>query len=242
LKGRIVVEFDVLDSTNDYAKEVAKEARDGTVIQARRQRKGKGRRDRIWYSEEGGLYLSVILKPEREVKKLLPLTLLTSLAVVETLRDYKIEPKIKWPNDVLVNGKKIAGVLVETACAGERLEYVVVGVGINVNNDLKECPEGVSVKDIKKEEVVLRELRERFLNHFFLFYSEFLEKGFGKMKKRWVEEAQAEGKRLKDRKTGKIFGIFLDIAEDGGIIYKPIEKDVSSLPELTYDTEIDFLK
>ncbi len=123
--------LDEVDSTNEYAKKILNDATDGTVVLADIQTAGKGRLDRKWYSPEGGLYLSIILVPEKQL--LIPV--LAGVAICETFNNiYDILLGIKWPNDIFLNDKKIAGVLVEVIDTA-----VILGIGINLN--IKEFPE-----------------------------------------------------------------------------------------------------
>ncbi len=122
---------DEVDSTNEYAKRILNEATDGTVVLADIQTAGKGRIDRQWYSPEGGLYISIILFTEKPL--LIPV--LAAVAICETFNNnYDILLGIKWPNDILLNDKKIAGVLVEVVDAA-----LILGIGINLN--IQEFPE-----------------------------------------------------------------------------------------------------
>lgn len=128
--------LDEVDSTNEYAKKIIEKASDGTVVLADVQTAGKGRLDRKWYSPEGGIYLSVILFPEKPL--LIPV--LAGVAICETFyNNYDITLGIKWPNDILLNGKKVAGVLVEIVDS-----VVIMGIGINLN--IVEFPD--ELKDI----------------------------------------------------------------------------------------------
>ena len=127
----VVLYLDEIDSTNEYAKRIAHEVPEGTVVVARKQTSGRGRRGRSWVSPEGGLWMSMVLKPEKVDPRLV---FIGALAVVDVLGEFGIRAGIKWPNDVWVGGKKIAGILTE----GKAGEYSVLGVGLNVNNPLPE--------------------------------------------------------------------------------------------------------
>jgi BirA family biotin operon repressor/biotin-[acetyl-CoA-carboxylase] ligase len=127
--------FDILDSTNIEALKQSKLGADeGVCIVARQQTAGRGRYGRTWVSErDAGLYFSVILRPQLDVDCLSLITLMTGVAVYDTLTDFAIPPDIKWVNDILVNEKKIAGILAETTETGLGLA-VVVGIGINLTS------------------------------------------------------------------------------------------------------------
>ena len=141
--GHSVEVLESVDSTNDYAKKKAKELVDGSVIISLEQVKGKGRRGRSFHSGKGdGIYLSIILKPGFEPTKAPFITSIAGAALVNTFNKFNIQTKVKWPNDVLINGKKVAGILTEMSADMEFIEYIVLGVGINVSglefpNELK---------------------------------------------------------------------------------------------------------
>lgn len=124
------------DSTNDeaaaWARDPADPAPHGAAVVAVAQQAGRGRQGRAWHSPAGNLYMSVLLRPPLAPAKVPPLTLCAGLAVAEAVNDAGAPASIKWPNDVLVDGKKIAGVLTEMSTRGAELEYVVVGIGLNV--------------------------------------------------------------------------------------------------------------
>jgi BirA family biotin operon repressor/biotin-[acetyl-CoA-carboxylase] ligase len=126
--------FDRLESTNEIAIRLAQEGHpEGTVVLANEQTKGRGRKGNTWYSPaDVNLYFSIILYPHSDQLQYLPFC--AALAVVRALERIELRAEVKWPNDVLVNGKKISGVLVETAMEQNKLLYAVVGCGINVND------------------------------------------------------------------------------------------------------------
>lgn len=126
-----ILRFDELDSTNAYAKRNCSLLADKTVIIAHQQTAGRGRLDRKWVSQEGGLYFSLVLKPQ--TTGFLPnLTQLMALCVCQVLRSLGAEAVLKWPNDVLVNGQKICGILSEAIFTQAGFEGVILGVGLNV--------------------------------------------------------------------------------------------------------------
>lgn len=127
--------FDSVSSTNDVARELAASgASEGVLVIAREQTDGRGRQGRSWSSPPGeGLYMSLILRPQVTASASAIITLAAAVAVAETLRlDFQALADIKWPNDVLVRGRKICGILVEAAIEGDRLQYAVMGIGVNI--------------------------------------------------------------------------------------------------------------
>ncbi|MGE5422319.1 MAG: biotin--[acetyl-CoA-carboxylase] ligase [Ignavibacteriales bacterium] len=137
--------FPEIDSTNRKARELAIQGYpEGTVVVAETQTAGRGRRGRSWYSPAGrGLYLSIILRPRLPLREISKISLLTAAAVAETLVDeLGLNPQIKWPNDVLVGHKKIAGILSEVSTDMDSVEYIVLGIGLNLNMDSPELDQG----------------------------------------------------------------------------------------------------
>lgn len=179
--GKNILVFDVLDSTNKTAKENYNMP-EGTVIVAKKQLKGRGRGDRKWHSENsGGLYFSVILKPEISADNLSQITLLAGLSVSNAIEKVSgICAGIKWPNDVLINSKKVSGILTELVVKDEK-NHVILGIGINVKNDrfpdeisaIATSIEAESGVKIKKEDIL-----KSFLEDFEKVYETFLKSGF----------------------------------------------------------------
>ncbi|MEK6407060.1 MAG: biotin--[acetyl-CoA-carboxylase] ligase [Acidobacteriota bacterium] len=133
--GSAFLRFDTVSSTNDIAKELAASgAPEGLCVIAREQTSGRGRQGRSWSSPPGeGLYLSLILRPAIKAADSAVITLAAAVAVAEALAaDFQVPADIKWPNDVLASGRKICGILVESAIENNRLQYAVMGIGVNV--------------------------------------------------------------------------------------------------------------
>jgi len=126
-------------STNDEAARLARAgAKHGTVVIAERQTAGRGRDGHVWASPPGGLYLSAVLRPSLPLVDVPPMTLAIGIGVCEAARQAGVAAVLKWPNDVLVGGDKLAGVLVEAQSQGGKLDSVIVGIGINLNNEVPE--------------------------------------------------------------------------------------------------------
>jgi BirA family biotin operon repressor/biotin-[acetyl-CoA-carboxylase] ligase len=138
--------FDKVGSTNDIAKELARQgAAEGTAVVADRQTAGRGRLQRTWASPKGkGIYLSIILRPAISLNQAPQLTMLTAVAVAQAIRQVTgLKARTKWPNDVLINGKKVCGILTEVSAQGANLRFAVVGIGINVLMTQDDLPEQV---------------------------------------------------------------------------------------------------
>ncbi|MFY9556476.1 MAG: biotin--[acetyl-CoA-carboxylase] ligase [Blastocatellia bacterium] len=135
--GSAFLRFETVSSTNDVARELAASGTpEGLCVISREQTAGRGSQGRSWVSTRcSGLYFSVILRPEINAAKGMVLTLAAAVAVAETLKlDFNVNADIKWPNDVLASGRKICGILVESAIEGDRLQYAVMGIGVNISH------------------------------------------------------------------------------------------------------------
>jgi BirA family transcriptional regulator, biotin operon repressor / biotin---[acetyl-CoA-carboxylase] ligase len=138
--GRKVILKEEVSSTNDAAKLLALEGEEeGTVIVAKRQTAGKGRLGRHWSAPEGGIYLSIILRPEITAGEMLRLTVMSGIPVADAISDMTLmNAQLKWPNDVMVQGKKVSGMLMEASSKGGAIDFLVLGIGINLNSKLEE--------------------------------------------------------------------------------------------------------
>ena len=139
--GKKLYYYEVVTSTMNKAREKAlKGAMEGTTIIADKQTSGRGRMGRVWLSPQGNLALSLILKPQLE--HLPSLVMIASLAVLRTIKNStNIDAVIKWPNDVLINGKKVSGILIESEVRDSTVNYTIIGIGLNIYLDTSEHPE-----------------------------------------------------------------------------------------------------
>jgi len=165
--GQRVIYYPSLTSTMVVAKrEVQRGAAEGTVIIADEQTAGKGRKKRIWLSPRGNIALSIILYPSAAY--LPSLVMLASLAVVYSIESVTgLKPQLKWPNDVLIKGRKVCGILIESGVKGRKVDYAIVGIGVNVNLRLVDFPEispiATSLSDELGREVPQIDLIRRLL-------------------------------------------------------------------------------
>lgn len=211
--GVKVIQLDEVDSTNEYAKRIARDVPEGTVVVAKRQTAGRGRKGRSWASPEGGLWMSVILKPSRVDPRL---AFVGALAVVDTLADFGISAGIKWPNDVWVGGRKISGILAE----GKAGEYSILGIGLNVNNPIPEelRDNATSMMELIGSKLPLEKVLKRLLLHLDGWYRVFLERPdllMAKVRERTFILGKPvtviEGEE-------RISGIALDVLDDGSLL------------------------
>ena len=169
-----IINLATVDSTNDYAFKLAeKGAEEITVVRANKQERGKGRRGKNWSSSPGGIYTSLILHPDNPLEEITFLPFIFSLAVARLLNK-EVKASLKWPNDVLINGSKIAGVLLETRGNSKKVDFVIVGIGININTKADQIPLGSTSLYLEtKKTYCLDRLFEGLLAQTIKLYSQF---------------------------------------------------------------------
>ena len=228
LLGRPLHFFDSIDSTNSWAAGLARGgAAEGTVVIADAQTGGKGRLGRRWVSPPGvNLYLSVILRPRKPASAAPQLSLLAAVAVAEAIvHQTRLVPAIKWPNDVLVSGKKVCGILTEMQAQGPRLRSVVVGIGVNINAPLTSFPEELqdkasSLSLLRGEPLDRAALTVSLLTHLEKLYVLWLEKGFPLVGAAWEGHApELLGKSIRvTTPEGIISGKACGLDRDGALL------------------------
>lgn len=205
--GRKIYYFPKLESTNIIAKEKAthKEegVNEGTIVIAERQSAGKGRLGRKWFSPTGGIWLSIILYPQLSPSYIPRITLMTAVAVVKAIeRCAQIKGQIKWPNDILINEKKVCGILTEMSAELDLINWVVVGIGINVDIKKQEFPEDIrekttSLKEALRKEISRVRLVQIFLKEFERYYELLKKKEISLILKEWKSYSHTLGKKIK---------------------------------------------
>ncbi|MCX7920790.1 MAG: biotin--[acetyl-CoA-carboxylase] ligase [Clostridia bacterium] len=228
--------FGVIDSTNNYAKQAAAEGcGDGTVIVAESQTSGRGRLGRAWDSAgKKGIWLSVVLRPSIAPEDIHLITLAASVAVVKAVKQATgIETGIKWPNDVVLGGKKVCGILTEMSSEMERVNFLVLGIGINVNHETEDFPEGLRDTAVSLASYADKNLDGAVcktpFNRAYIIRTllEELEKIYIKINEGSTEEIVEEWKKYSVTlgnevrvtiKNNQYTGIARDITEDGKLI------------------------
>ena len=218
--------FDELSSTNIKSKEFARNGEpEGTIVISRVQTKGRGRFDRKWESPEGGFYLSIILRPQVKASKTTLLPLIAALSICETINSlYDVSSTIKWPNDVRINGKKVAGILLESESNGNKLDFVILGMGINLNMHMDQLsPELKSTSTS-----IANELKKSVDHHEFLrclllavnrYYKVFLNRDINSILSEWKKHSDTLGRNVKVvTSSDEIVGKASDIDEAGFLI------------------------
>lgn len=228
--GHKILFLEEIDSTNNKAKQIAFESQDGDVVVSETQHSGRGRRGREWHSPKGGIYISFILKPNISPERAPQITLLSSVALVETLNSMKskMNAKIKWPNDILISGRKISGILTELSSDMEKINYVVVGIGINLNTDLEELPEkAASLKVEMGQEISVKLFLKSFFEHYDTVYQEYLNNGIDQIIEKWKKNSDTLGKNVKIIGINETYdGLAKDIDENGALILKTKDKEI----------------
>ncbi len=188
-----IITLEKVDSTNIYAKNNLDVLEDRTIIHALNQTSGRGRFDRKWIDlGEGNLFLSFVLKPSNMFNEVYSnLTQYLSVVLCELLEEYGLKTQIKWPNDVLINGKKIAGILSETIVQGSNFKGLVLGLGVNLNakqDDVNAIPDKIvtSLNLELNKNIDMYEFIQRLSDKFFANYDEFLLNGFELIKKDYI--------------------------------------------------------
>lgn len=216
-------------STNKWAKELAKlGAKEGTVAVAETQTAGHGRLDREWISPEGGLWFSIILGPKVRAAAANQLVFAASLAVAQVLGEkFGLKVETKWPNDVLVNRKKICGILIEMNTTGEKPNYIAAGIGINANFDVERVfPEplrenATSLENELGRKIGLEELLRVVLEDLEKIYDLYNLKGFTPILEKWKKYANFLGHKVEvtDGRE-KIKGLALDVDDEGALVLR----------------------
>jgi BirA family transcriptional regulator, biotin operon repressor / biotin---[acetyl-CoA-carboxylase] ligase len=219
--------FSQIGSTNSHARELAENgAAEGEIVVAEAQTQGRGRLSRRWESPPfANLYLSVILRPHLPPRRAPQLTLTAAVSLAETVASFLPNPPaIKWPNDILIDGRKVAGILTEAACDAARIEYVILGIGLNVNYRRDAMPEelrerATSLADATGEYVPRERLFARLIHDLDRCYGELEEAGFESLRPRWKAYFGLRGRKVCVEHNGqRIFGRAIDIDSEGGLI------------------------
>lgn len=223
-----IYHFDSIESTNDKAYQLAEEgASEGTLVIAEAQSKGRGRMGRKWTSpKSGGIYMSLVLRPDLETDEIPAITLITATAIINAIKKVTgLEAGMKWPNDILIGGKKVCGILTEIKAQPDMVDFLILGIGINVNTAKgKLPPEGTSIKIEAGKETSRMELVQNVLIEIENVYSKFKRKGFSSLRKECKNFSSVLGRRVKiEEHHRKIEGTAFDIDEKGALIIKDDE-------------------
>jgi len=223
--GAKIFHHETLSSTMDIAFRLGIEGEaEGALICAESQSKGKGRLGRNWTSPKGkGIYMSIILRPQLSPMQVSQLTLLAAVAVCDALRQTTLIPvSIKWPNDLLIGDKKVAGILTELSAEMDRVRFVIVGIGINVNTPVSSLPDGaISLKQTTQKTYSRVALVQEVLRKFEYWYDSTKKDGFDHVITQWKLFSSMLGKRIRiSDQNGSIEGEAIGLDESGGLIIR----------------------
>ena len=232
-----IIHFESIDSTNTYAVDNIRDIPHHSVIIADTQTSGRGRLKRSWISDSpDNIYASFVIKPEQSYKDLpiVNFTQLFSVVLAGVLVQYGIKPAIKWPNDVLIGGKKCAGILSEVSFNGDAFCGLVVGIGINIGDDPTErleikqpvtCIKNETCMEVRKEDFLAR-----IMNEYAERYEDFCSGGFASIRKKYMEYFSGTGKEISMvnsnyNGSGRVLGI----SDSGDLILETESGEIKNI-------------
>jgi BirA family biotin operon repressor/biotin-[acetyl-CoA-carboxylase] ligase len=229
--GKEILSYKKVDSTNDVAYKLAEKGmKEGCVIFAEEQERGKGRHGRNWLSPpHTGIYLSFILRPEIAPNEIARITLLAAVCVAKAIRGATgLSAMIKWPNDIIVNGRKICGILTEMKAEQDRVDFLIVGIGVNVGTNERSLPKGASSIRVELRRAGRTmthpsrlEIARRILEEVERHYIRLNKSGFKAIMDDWKHLSSMPGSRIKvAMQTRSLEGIVHDIDENGALIVR----------------------
>lgn len=224
-------------STQDLVKDMADTGEpEGLAIQSLQQTGGRGRHGNNWTSPMGNLYVSALLRPNCTPSKAAQLAFVAAVALSEAIDDV-IEPShvktLKWPNDILIDGKKVSGILLESSLKEKLVDYVVIGTGVNIFA----APEGaVGIDEIKRVPVFVNIFRDVYLDKLLGRYREWQDKGFATIREAWLKQAHGLGQDMTIRLPEIAYhGVFKGIDDNGSLL-----AEVDGAPRVFTAGEVHF--
>ncbi|MEJ2543742.1 MAG: biotin--[acetyl-CoA-carboxylase] ligase [Calditrichaceae bacterium] len=224
-----------LDSTNDFAMRLAKDgAPEGTIVLTEYQKSGKGRQNKPWHASRGeNLLMSILLRPELEIEMVQKIALATATILIDAIEDFyknrkiKIsELEVKWPNDILLKGKKVGGILAESKLQNKRMEALIIGIGLNVNSTYTEFPEdirdlAISLKDVIGQETTIEDMCCFFLKRFEQNYTKYERTNYAGVVENWKKHCHQFGEHIIVKQPViEETGVFHDVSNEGYLVYK----------------------
>jgi BirA family biotin operon repressor/biotin-[acetyl-CoA-carboxylase] ligase len=246
--GKSIYVFNELDSTQDYANALPiTESVHGTIVIARKQNMGKGRIGRSWISPEGGLWMSIVIRPDFSADNIIFTQFIGALAVADAIQQTtKIRSRLKWPNDVLINEKKVCGILVDVNLENKD-KKIVMGLGLNANiessliNDYltADTTRATTIKEEYGNDIDLVNLTKSIVDRIEYYYYDFLTSGKAlEIIALWKKNSDMFGRRaIVHDGIEKIMGEVIDIAQDGSLLMK-LEDE--SIRKITYFRNVTF--
>jgi BirA family biotin operon repressor/biotin-[acetyl-CoA-carboxylase] ligase len=232
--GQHVIDLKQIDSTNVLAAKLAEQGEpEGTLVIAEQQTGGKGRRGKPWFSPPGtGIWMSLLLRPAIPMVQAPQLTLVAAVAVSQALTEITgKQAGIKWPNDILFGRQKCCGILTEMNMESEEIRYVIVGIGINVNQEKSDFPPelreiATSLKEVSGRKIKRAMVVQRILEIFERLYDQYLDSGgFAPIRDQWKKQSITLGRHVSAQTPrGIISGTAVDIDETGALLIETEQK------------------
>ena len=229
--GREIICYDAVDSTNIVLKELARQgAENGTVVVADTQGTGRGRMERAFFSPPGkGIWVSILLRPDFLPQEAPKCTLMAAVAVAQAMEKFGLRAAIKWPNDILHDGRKLVGILTEMSAEMDRVNYIVIGIGINVNIAEEDFPEelrpiATSLMQMKGEPLSRVAFLQELLRELDVLYADVQRAGFAPVLAAWKKYAVTLGQQVR-------------VLGPGGETFEGTAADIDTEGALLIDTE-----
>jgi len=227
--GKRVYYFKEIDSTQNFAQQIASDKKEnGSIIIAEKQTAGRGRLNRKWTSPKGGIWFSLIIHPKFDVSSSTLIPILSAVALSKSIKSVLgIDTEVKWPNDITMNGKKVAGILVDASFQANKIDYLILGIGINFDIDAKKLEKrlsktpnfyGINSLRKKDDKTPPKLLLKEFLLQFEKSLSQLDNGEKLKIVKEWTKRAAGIGEKITiNTSNGKISGISRGIDKDGAL-------------------------
>lgn len=241
--GKDVIYYESVSSTQNIAEELARKgAQEGTVVIAEYQAEGRGRKGRVWVSPfRNGIYMSIILRPQIKPVNAIQIPLVAGISVAKAISSTTGLPaRIKWPNDINIKKRKVAGILTEIRCELDEVQYIILGIGINVNTRIEDLQFENNIATSLSKELGYRvsrlELTQCILRELERMYLQFIETGFNELLNEWIKLSDTIGEEVVISDFDNIFtGVAIGLDNDGfllvrstdGAIHRIISGDVS---------------
>ena len=232
--GRRTYLYQTVESTQTIALSLAERETDnlhGTVIVSEHQTKGRGRMGRRWISPRGGIWLSIILQPKIKSSQITVLPLLSALSVCDVIKKMtKLNAKLKWPNDVVIDGRKVSGILLDVSTEADKIDFVVIGIGVNVNIDIEKIDSDIAKSagfyditslqnELHGKEIEIFEFIRLLLENIERYVFRLENEGAGEIIKKYKKISDTLGKEVIVKQSNKILqGVAVDMDENDGFL------------------------
>lgn len=235
--GKRAYYFESIDSTQDQAMKMASDVDDGTIIIAEKQTSGKGRSGRKWVSPKGGIWFSIIMHPKFDISAITLFPLASSLGLSYAIeKTLGIKSELKWPNDITIKGKKVAGMLVDASIESNKIEKLILGVGINFNVDVKQIEKilkdtenfyGVASLSEQNKSIRPISLLQSFLMELEQVYNLLNSGDSKKIIREYTKRSSTVGQKVElNTDNRKIKGIAIKIDDDGALVVSENKKNI----------------